>query len=484
MNRLRKWYMLAAVILIVGMMFSLFSCNVAGKVTQEYIKVIGTAKMLIKSPHAKATTSGPSTANAVLPAWYYKGAWQFGDLVNVGADGHFSVDLPADSDRCVLLLVDTAQNIKIDQIVGYVAIGVDANHNMLNFPASEATGDINLGTIDQDPDQTDEVKSDENSVSAVTANLNLTLDELKQMASNDKLLRSIKNWYANNHGDYWYGLNPVYMYTYSDDFLSSNNQFLTPDVIFNPANSSKLEQEYTFLYMTTVEEDDPTKPEFGSSELSLYFPVGTYTIDAQDQDGHTGITIDGSQDVVLSTNQSLNQPASLQSYRFWDENGLGFFHGIVPEGQWILKKDNQEIARYDLSTGNPFDSSGNIKVFVPAIKINTSSNIVESIDIQWYLYDSSASQYQTVDPISKAFLDIVDYLEISFTRYSDTTISESFVIGSEGGTVGGNLQITDTHITPTEYTWTLGSATGSQVKLESLCIQYEVYGTRFMFDFR
>lgn len=156
-------------VLIVLLLF-LFSCDGGGKITEEYIKVMGTAGMLIKSPGVKAFDTDPSPANAdaIMPAWYYLGAWQFGDIVTIGTDGHFSVDLPKDSDRCVLLLVDTSQQAKIDQIVGYVAIGVDEEHNMLNFPASEATGDIDLGIIVQDTgDQADEVKSDENNVNTI-----------------------------------------------------------------------------------------------------------------------------------------------------------------------------------------------------------------------------------------------------------------------------------------------------------------------------
>jgi len=482
--RKRVLYFLVFVVLTFGLVVFLSSCGSTGgkgeDFLQEYIEVMGMAKMLVGSK----ALSDPSTANAVIPAWYELGAWQFGDTVAVGSDGYFSVELPADSDRCMILLVDTTQTKKIDQIVGYVAIGIDSAYNMLNFPASKASGDIDLGEIDQDPDQPDEVKSDENNVNSVTANLSLSLEELKQMASNDKLLRSIKNWYANNHGEDWYGLNPVYMYTYSDDFLSSKDQYLTPDVVFSTANSSKLLKEYIIMYFTTVAADDPTKPEFGDSELSLYFPVGSYTIDAQDQDGNTGINIDGSVEVRLSTDPSLNQPASLKGYRFWDQNGLGFFHDVVPEGQWVLEKDGLEIARYDLSTGDPFDANGNIRVFVPAIKINTTNDTVDSIDIQWYLYDEINGEYQTVEPTSKAFLDVVDYFEISLTRHSDPVVTESFEIGSEGGTVGGNLQITDTHITPTKYEWTVGTATGDQVKLDSLCVQYGVYGTGFMFDFR
>ncbi|RKX91372.1 MAG: hypothetical protein DRP84_11720, partial [Spirochaetes bacterium] len=97
-------------VLIVLLLF-LFSCDGGSKIPEEYIKVMGTAGMLIKSPGVKAfdTDPSPADADAIMPAWYYKGSWQFGDLVTIGTDGHFSVDLPADSDRCVLLLVDTSQ---------------------------------------------------------------------------------------------------------------------------------------------------------------------------------------------------------------------------------------------------------------------------------------------------------------------------------------------------------------------------------------
>ncbi|MCD6121759.1 MAG: hypothetical protein J7K04_07975, partial [Spirochaetales bacterium] len=64
-------------------------------------------------------------------------------------------------------------------------------------------------------------------------------------------------------------------------------------------------------------------------------------------------------------------------------------------------------------------------------------------------------------------------------------ISENFEIGSSGGTVGGNLQLTDTHITPIEKTWTFSDQPGTgETHLTSLCVQYEIYGTRFMFDIR
>jgi len=480
-----KFFIISAALIATCIFVFLTGCNINGNYEgTASINITGTAPILAKS---RALTPDPSTANEIWAVSYNMGSWDLKDkqIATIDTSGHFSVGVPADSDRSVLLLVDTNQQRKIDQIVGYIAIGVDAEHNMLNFPASNATGDIDLGTVskDTDSDQADEVKSNESDVNTVTENFDLTFEELKQMASNDKLLRSIKNWYANLDGDNWYGLNPVYMYTYNN-LLSAKNNFLTPDTVFDLNNSANLEKEYTILYMTTVAADDPTKPEFGNSELSLYFPDGSYTVDAQDQNNTTGISIPAG--ARISTNSSLNEPSSLQAYDFWDQSGLGFFHGIVPDGQWVLKKDEVEIARYDLSTGDPFDSNGNIKVFVPAIKLNTIGDIVDSIDIQWYLYDESTGQYQPVDSTSKAFLDVVDYFDISLTDYSSNpAISENFEIGSSGGTVGGNLQLTDTHITPIEKTWTFSDQPGTgETHLTSLCVQYEIYGTRFMFDIR
>jgi len=476
-----KFFIISSALIATCIFVFLAGCNINGNDEgTASINITGTAPILAKS---RALTPDPSTANEIWAVSYNMGSWDLKDkqIATIDTSGHFSVGVPADSDRSVLLLVDTNQQRKIDQIVGYIAIGVDAKHNMLNFPASNATGDIDLGTIskDTDSDQADEVKSNESDVDMVTANFDLTFDELKQMASNDKLLRSIKNWYANLDGDNWYGLNPVYMYTYNN-LLSAKNNFLTPDTVFDLNNSANLEKEYTILYMTTVAADDPTKPEFGNSELSLYVP-SDMSEPATDQDGNTGYYIVAN--TRLSTDTSLNPTNGNGIHgKFWDQSGLGFFHGIVPDGQWVLKKDGVEIARYDLSTGDPFDSNGNIKVFVPAIKLNTTGDIVNSIDIQWYLYDGST--YQQVDSTSKAFLNVVDYFDIALTDYSSNpAISENFEIGSSGGTVGGNLQLTDTHIIPIEKTWTLPGGTG-ETHLTSLSVQYEIYGTRFMFDIR
>ncbi len=439
--------------------------------------------MLVRSVGSKSTD--PTTANAILPSWYELGAWQFGDLVYPDSDGSFSASFPAGSDRCMLLLVDTTQTVKLDQIVGYIAIGIDSEHNLLNFPVNEATDDINLGSVSQDTyaDQSDEVKSDECNVESVTSTINMTLQELKQMASNDPLLKSIKNWYANINGDDWHGLNATYMYFYYD-LAAAAGSYISPDIVFDPANSGNLEKEYTILYMTTVAEDDPTKPEFGDSELSLYLPSGTYTINAKDQNEQS-VTIPAG--ARLSIDPNLNEPAdTLSGYDFWEGNGLGFFYGTVPEGQWILKKDGVEIARYELKTLDPLYDNRNIKVFSPGIKLNTTTEgVVNSVDIKWYLYDSDSSSYGEVDPNSKAFLNVVEYLSVTFSYYGETTVSEEFEVGSNGGTTGGNLNITDTNIEPSEYTWTLSSTPeAGQTQLTSLSITYEVYGTRFTFDYR
>jgi len=220
----------------------------------------------------------PNTADQI---WAVSGVdFENKNIATVDESGYFTVDLPIDQDQCMLLLVNTTAARKIDQIVGYIAIGVDAENNMLNFPSKYATGDIDLGTVQQDNDegQTDEVKSDESSVSTVTASFTLTFDELKQIASNDKLLRGIKNFYANLHGEgdnaYWYGLNPIYFLYVPTGTTLAKNSWATPQDVLNHTG---LEQYYQLMWSPSRKSDNPFSQEFLGKTMFFCFFVSPST---------------------------------------------------------------------------------------------------------------------------------------------------------------------------------------------------------------
>ncbi len=118
--------------------------------------------------------------------------------IPINSDGTFTVNLPKTATinlygkqvtlnlDWILLLINTNAQSKKDMIVGYITLN-NSNDSLLWMPISDALGNINLGVLSQDGD---EARSS-TTLSDEAKTFSLSLDQLKQIAKSDDVLKNM-----------------------------------------------------------------------------------------------------------------------------------------------------------------------------------------------------------------------------------------------------------------------------------------------------
>lgn len=103
----------------------------------------------------------------------------------------------------------------------------------------------------------------------------------------------------------------------------------------------------------------------------------------------------------------------------WKEWGLQFITGDtpqelttqMPQGQWVLQRNGNEIARFEFILANPVDTNGKPLVFVPAIRLRNNGNDVNPgdpithVEVKWYRWDDAVNDYVEITGNDLAMLD-------------------------------------------------------------------------------
>lgn len=103
----------------------------------------------------------------------------------------------------------------------------------------------------------------------------------------------------------------------------------------------------------------------------------------------------------------------------WKEWGLQFITGDtpqelttqMPQGQWVLQRNGNEIARFEFILANPVDTNGKPLVFVPAIRLRNNGNDVNTgdpithVEVKWYRWDDAVNDYVEITGNDLAMLD-------------------------------------------------------------------------------
>lgn len=148
----------------------------------------------------------------------------------------------------------------------------------------------------------------------------------------------------------------------------------------------------------------------------------------------------GKQDVFLWKRKNDNNQ--------WYEWGLQFITGDspselttqMPPGQWSLRRNGTEIARFEFQLASPVDSNGNPVVFVPAIRLrNNGGNVnpgdpITMVEIKWYRWDNDTQQYVE---ITGDDLNLLDDLAADFE------LSIADWDGIQGDPTQRDIRITD-----------------------------------------
>jgi len=267
--------------------------------------------------------------------------------------------------------------------------------NLLDLPLDRLSGTtLDMGTLNTDTNNPDEVKSSAG-VDKNVQKFNFTKEYFNKRAEMDGTLKIVKNLYINmgDDGASSYLLIPAFVWVNDIDEVTS--------AYASPTNILDGVSVYSLDFQTN--RDDLTESDFTDDSLALV-PPG-YTEKIQYEDGS----------LIDTYNEDKAIPGTVFSYNGYDGDrllfnvayfnanpGESYPNGPYP-GYWYLIKNGETIATFDISASYETDSDGNPIIFIPAIKVNSSGDQLDSVNIKWYIYDSSANPpYSEITPGSEA----------------------------------------------------------------------------------
>jgi hypothetical protein len=388
----------------------------------------------------------------------------------INPDGTFSISLDTSRDW-LLVLMDSTAPVKSDQFVGYVALNA-GTENLLQVPASTSTiTSLELGTITASGDTAQsDTPIDESDFS-------LTSTQLLNLAKNDDAFKSVKNFVINynNATGVFYTLRPDFRW--KGNYASINGAFQNPSGYTYSNYSSQLDSNTTTINIykicgygpqvivklappSDVTTSGPSVRTFNPANPMSSANVKCYTAD----DGFIEAYQDPGNSDFFATNR----------YGDVSQSYAAPLTGTIPGGDWLYYEGDQLKGQFDVAVASPLRVDGTIKGFVPSAKINIDEDgKITSVDIKWYYWDDSTSQY-----VELADASVLRYLIGTGGVYFDnhtggTRRYESFNIDPAA----------QTSVTPSQYDWYYGTAGLPNQQLEGFGIFYSSGGIGFMIEF-
>jgi hypothetical protein len=140
----------------------------------------------------------------------------------------------------------------------------------------------------------------------------------------------------------------------------------------------------------------------------------------------------------------------------------------------LYYEGDQLRGQFDVAVASPLRVDNTIKGFIPSVRINTDgTGKITSVDIKWYYWDDSASQY-------------VELTDVSVLRYLIGTGDVYFDNSSSGTRTYETVHFdpaAQTSVTPSQYPLYYGTAGPANQQLEGFGIFYSSGGIGFMFEF-
>ena len=392
---------------------------------------------------------------------------------SINPDGTFSISLDTSRDW-LLVLMDSTAPVKSDQFVGYVALNA-GTENLLQVPASTSTiTSLDLGTITASGDTAQsETPIDESDFS-------LTSTQLLNLAKNDDAFKSVKNFVINydNVTGVYYTLRPDFRWKGS--YANLNGPFQDPSGYIYSNYSSQLDSNTTTINIdkicgtngqtqVIVELAPPSDVTTSGPSVRTFNPGNPMSSAGVKCKTATDGKIEAYQDPGNSDFFATNRYGGVsQSY-------AAPLTGAIPGGDWLYYEGEQQKGQFDLAVASPLRVDNTIKGFIPSARINVDppTGRITSVDIQWYYWDDSTSQY-------------VVFTDISVLRYLIGTGGVYFDNSSSGTRTYETVNFDpalQTSVTPTQYTWYYGTAGPANEQLEGFGIFYSSGGIGSFIEF-
>jgi hypothetical protein len=391
----------------------------------------------------------------------------------INPDGTFSISLDTSKDW-LLVLMDSTATVKADQFVGYIALNAGTGENLLQVPATASTNtSLNLGTITASGD------TGQSDTPINESYFSLTSAQLLSLAKNDDAFKSVKNFVINydNATNVYYTLRPDFRWNGS--YASINGAFQNPSGYTYANYSSQLDSNTTTINIDKIcgtSGQTQVIVELAPPSDVTTSDVFVRTFNPGNPMSSAGVKCKTATDNFIEAYQDPGNSDFFATNRYGgvSESYAAPLTGTIPGGNWLYYEGEQQKGQFDLAVASPLRLDNTIKGFVPSAKINTAGDgRITSVDIQWYYWDDSTSQYVVLTDIS-----VLRYLigtgDVFFDNYTgDTRTYESIHFDPA----------VNTFITPSQYTWYYGTAGPEDQQLKGFGVFYSSGGIGFFFNF-
>lgn len=338
------------------------------------------------------------------------------------SDNKFKIKLDKSS-RWVLMLLDSTQTLRKDQVLGFVGLNYSSGNgesaNMVLLPIDKANGTINAGNLSLA--NGDEAVSS-GSLEANLAQFDLDQAKLREIATYDTLLKGIKNVYVWDDGSD----NPLRAFvqlSWSIDQSKIQGTFNDLNAATRDYDSSKVGylQAVEAFYGSTIMTFEDIKPH--TYDISMT-PPSALNVGGTDYNFFT--TKVTWNDVDCPSNRcsggGSDGKGPITAQKMDNFGALFVFVGGTnnPSGWWTISKiqDSVSTPLTYMDLGYTYlDIDGKPGMYMPAIKATIvddgEGNIVKisELSLKWYLYDTTANDG------AGAFVEVTDVSEINNLCY-------------------------------------------------------------------
>ncbi|MDC7233937.1 MAG: hypothetical protein PQJ58_11960 [Spirochaetales bacterium] len=316
------------------------------------------------------------------------------EIVDIASDGTFSLSIP-EGDTFFAFLYDADAAFR--KTLGVIGIGTGTDSVWESISTEILEGDIQLGIISESA-STEDILLSENNLSDFADQID-NLDEARTMALADNSIRYLKN--NINAGDVLERCDISYVLNMSDRAAITDSWAAPDNFIFSG------------FQVTTWWES------FSESDTILLYPPETVTYG-------NGTSFDPS--------NPLSGDYFNGNFGFgWGETADNLIQE-APRGYWDLYQNGKKVAELDLGTATPVvDGKFAFPLIVPKVNTAAGSDIITSIDFEWYLLDENGGfQEISFDTLSEFISDdfgveISDFSQSGLREYySDISPGNSF----------------------------------------------------------
>ena len=174
-----------------------------------------------------------------------------------------------------------------------------------------------------------------------------------------------------------------------------------------------------------------------STVLELIPPEGATVFDytGRDYPAENGFTTRHSSGTPDFTSFSAVEIEYIPDGKLWyrystDDDGQ--IHGIsawvtgnLADGVWTLKRNQEEIAWFDVSGTGQYDSAGNFTIFVPLPKFSfDGSGHLSQVEIKFVYFDQALGAYRELDDYG-ILGQFIDYVRIEIREYNSSNVANS-----------------------------------------------------------